>query len=204
MSVACGEGRSTGGTHDRSAGPQCGGDRSGVRSRCRAGADAGGGGRERRPARHRRGRRGRQCGDDRRRGRRHDHLGSLRRRRHRVGGHRRRARAGHARRLRHPLLERRRPAVRCDRQAHRAGLAVDPQRERARHRAHRARVPAHAPRRQRVPPHRVHRVVERARAVGAPRRVPDEQVRGAGLRRVVARGADRARTSASPCSSRAG
>ena len=28
--------------------------------------------------------------------------------------------------------------------------------------------------RERVPPHRVHRVVERARAVGAPRRVPDD------------------------------
>ena len=57
---------------------------------------------------------------------------------------------------------------------------------------------------QRVPPDRVHRVVERARAVGAPRRVPDEQVRGAGLRRVAARGARATRTSASPCSSRAG
>ena len=94
-----------------------------------------------------------------------------------------------ARRLRRAVLQRRRAAVRRDRPPDRAGLAVGAQRQRARDGPHRAGVPPDDARRERVPAHRVHRVVERAGAVGAVGRVPDQQVRGARLRRVAARGA---------------
>ena len=56
----------------------------------------------------------------------------------------------------------------------------------------------------RLPAHRLYGVVERARTLGPSGRVPDQQVRRAGLRGNRCARRSRATASASPCSSRAG
>ena len=156
-------------------------------------------------ARHRRGRRRDQRVHDRGRGRRHDHVGALRRGRHRVGG-------------RPPPNTCASTLGGCDILCSNVGVqqfgAIDKLTEQdwqwvlnvnvlGTVRTVREFLPMLRAR-QRLPPHRVHRVVERPGAVGAPRRLPDQQVRGPGVRASRCARSSRTRTSASPCCSRAG